>query len=155
MGLQLPPCFLIWPVPGKNPALWCRCVWRFTADNLQDVQNNPAWQCPCCRPPPALALQYPPRSRHRTSLQLGSWERGLREDTPFNSGSGDGIKRRPSHSGPSSPRRGVSASAEVQQSLQFKASTGGCCHAFHDATCSVRLYSVFCDGAGQETLSTL
>jgi len=118
----LPPCLLIWPVPSKNPALYCRCVWRFTADNLQDVQSSPAWQCPCCRPPPALALQYPPRSRHRTSLQLGSWERGLREETPFNSGSSDGIKRRPSHSGPSTPRRGVSASAEVQQSLYCTAS---------------------------------
>ena len=135
VGLQLPPCLQIWLVPSKRPALYCRCVWRFTADNLQDVQSSPAWQCPCCRPPPppapqspppppprpccrpppALALQYPPRSRHRTSLQLGSWEKGLREETPFNSGSGDGIKRRPSHSGPATPRRGVSASAEVQQ----------------------------------------
>ncbi len=120
MGLQHPGCLLIWPVPSKNPALYCRCVWRFTADNLQDVQSSPAWQCPCCRPPPALALQYPPRSRYRTSLQLGSWERGLREETSFNSGSGDGIKRRPSHSGPSTPRRGVSASAEVQQYLQSR-----------------------------------
>ena len=97
----------------------CRCLWRFTADNLQNVQDNPDWECPCCRPPPALALQYPPQPlpRQRTSLQLGGPDRMLRTGGSFSGRSVEGVKRRPSQSGASSPRGRVSAAAEVSDAL--------------------------------------
>lgn len=95
--------------------LACRCLWRFTADNLQSVHDNPDWEGPCCRPPPALALQYPPQPqpRQRTSLQLGGPDRALRTGGSF-SGRSVEVKRRTSLSGASSPRGRVSTSAEVR-----------------------------------------
>ena len=86
----------------------CRCLWRFTADNLQGIQNSPSWQCPCCRPPPALALQYPPRARHRDSIQLGGPDAGQHRP-PWGAHAGstggiDSVKRRSSRSGASAPR---------------------------------------------------
>lgn len=97
----------------------CRCLWRFTADKLQSVQDNSEWECPCCRPPPALALQYPPQPqpRHRTSLQLGGLDRALRTGGSFSGRPVEGVKRRPSQSGTSSPRGRVSA--EVRHAMLF------------------------------------
>lgn len=84
------------------------------------------WDCPCCRPAPALALQYPPHPRHRPSLQLGSPDRALRTGSSFNGRPLDGVKRRPSQSGASSPRRGVSASAEVIACLLVSPALSSC-----------------------------
>ena len=83
------------------------------------MQDKPDWECPCCRPPPALALQYPPQPlpRQRTSLQLGGPDRALRAGGSFSARSVEGVKRRPSQSGASSPRGRVSAVAEVNDSL--------------------------------------
>lgn len=108
------------PLPyALQKCLQYRCLWRFTADSLQCVQDNPDWECPCCRPPPALALQYPPQPlpRQRTSLQLGAPDRTLRTGGSFSGRSVEGVKRRPSQSGASSPTRRVSASAEVNNAL--------------------------------------
>lgn len=109
-------------VSVKNVPAWntvhCRCLWRFTADNLNTVQGSSSWQCPCCRPPPALALQYPPRSRQRTSLQLdpnASPHRPIWGAHASSTTGVDSVKRRSSRSGASSPREVLTCSTQVPQ----------------------------------------